>query len=567
MDRSSNSPDHSTGTVVTSEPIVRICAPGNVGGWAHSASAATLTWDEPYAACAICPNATGYEVSGQGFTTRAVVRPPCEITGLKPATEYLMNVVAKAGANNISNPSLYRLVTPALQAPSQPGVPVASDVTYNSVQLTWAPSTDNGGTIRYRIYLNGSLLKVVNQPNARLAHLRNVTDYQVEVRAINAAGTSEPVSTAFRTLLRPPMNLKFSHVNGTCRLSWDPVYLQRPTHELVINGKTVNIEAGHWSYRFQLAVVSPGPAPHHFNFSIRAHLGGESSIAVPFQKTLTDGVPPSRPGKLSVSAITNTSATLAWEPSSDNIEVADYRVVLNGLVLFTTEVTRLTFNGLTAGVYHLAAVRARDKEGNFSALSSHVGFKTTGQPPLPRPATPAIKITPRASTTAYLEWSFDESVGRPIGARIMMNGGWLLDVHLPGILIPSLAPDTEYTFSVHAFDVYKQLSEPATLVYVPKDITPPSAPGNLRQSTPTASSVTLTWTRSTDDIGIHEYIIYNDHEHFDSTSATTYTANDLPPGRYSFDVCAIDLSGNASAPASIVVNIEDQELTTPGDGA
>jgi predicted phage tail protein len=149
----------------------------------------------------------------------------------------------------------------------------------------------------------------------------------------------------------------------------------------------------------------------------------------------------------------------------------------------------------------------------------------------------------------------------------MMNGGWLLDVHLTGILIPSLAPDTEYTFSVHAFDVYKQLSEPATLVYVPKDITLPSAPGNLRQSTPTASTVTLTWTRSTDDIGIHEYIIYNDHEHFDSTSATTYTANDLPPGRYSFDVCAIDLSGNASAPASIVVNIEDQELTTPGDGS
>jgi predicted phage tail protein len=74
----------------------------------------------------------------------------------------------------------------------------------------------------------------------------------------------------------------------------------------------------------------------------------------------------------------------------------------------------------------------------------------------------------------------------------------------------------------------------------------------------TLDSVTLAWDESTDDVGICDYVIYNNQQYFDRTPLTHYTAVDLPSGTYSFEVCALDLSGNHSAPASVSVEIEGE---------
>lgn len=79
-----------------------ICAPGYMRGTRSTATAALLTWDEPYATCSLCPNAQGYEISGAGIKTFEVVRPPCEVTGLNAALEYHLKVRAKGGGNNVS---------------------------------------------------------------------------------------------------------------------------------------------------------------------------------------------------------------------------------------------------------------------------------------------------------------------------------------------------------------------------------------------------------------------------------------------------------------------------------
>lgn len=96
---------------------VRICAPGGVRGLRQPPNAAQLTWDEPYATCHLCPDAIGYDVYGEGIATQHVVRPPCEITGLKTNIEYLIYVTAKAGGNNVSIPSAYRFFKTKPNAP------------------------------------------------------------------------------------------------------------------------------------------------------------------------------------------------------------------------------------------------------------------------------------------------------------------------------------------------------------------------------------------------------------------------------------------------------------------
>jgi hypothetical protein len=543
-----------TGVNMQFSGAVRICAPGNVRGWRNSPTTALLSWDEPYSACKLCPDAIGYDVFADGIATVGVDRPPCEVKGLKTDVEYLFHVTAKAAGNNVSIPSPFRLLK--LLAPSKPGTPQLRELTHASVNIRWAPSSDNGGDIRYRVYLNGSLIRQVVQPEVHLAYLQSHTDYRVEVRAFNAAGASEPSSLAFRTRVRAPTHLRFSQRNGLCRLAWDPVFKQHPTHEVSINGQVFTTAPGLWGYNFRLADVSPGPVPHHLTFAVHAQLDGDISEVVLLERTVADDVPPNQPGAPVVSDITDTGVTLNWEPSSDDVGVTGYEVVLNGLLVFPTPNTHFTFTGLTSGAYHWVFVRARDKEGNTSQASQRTVFKTTGQAPSPRPSPPEASITALTSTSARLEWQYQEDI--PItGVRILLNDEHLIDmILLNATVLKNLIPNAEYSISVAAFDIYGQLSEPTILVYEPKDVTPPSMPGNLHKTVVSSDSVRLTWDESTDDVGICEYVIYNNHEYFDSTPLTHYTAVDLLPGTYSFEVCAMDFSGNASEPAALSVNIE-----------
>ncbi|VVO10565.1 hypothetical protein PS704_03414 [Pseudomonas fluorescens] len=540
---------------------VRICAPGGVRGLRTSPSTAQLTWDEPYATCHLCPDAIGYEVYGWGIARQRVLRPPCELSGLNAGVEYLLYVTAKAAGNNISVPSPLRLFK--LTAPTKPGTLELRDSTHASMTLSWSPSVPAWGGTSYRVYLNGTLVKRVTDPEVKLTHLQSHTVYSVEVRAVNSAGVSEPSFATFRTRLRPPSNLRFSQRNGNCRLLWDPAFKTFPSHELSINGQIFTTAPGVCWHYFKLVDVSPGTVPHHLKFEVHAQLDGEVSDVSRLEKTVVDDVPPDQPGTPVASDISDNSVTLKWEPSSDDIGVARYRVVLNGLLLFHTPNTHFTFTQLTSGAYHWVFVRAQDKDGNLSDPSQATVFKTTGQAPAPRPLAPEVSVTEMNSTSVLLKWIYPEE-NPVIGVRVLLNDEHLKDiVALDYYRVKNLIPNVEYSISIAAFDVFGQLSEPTVLVHVPKDVTPPSKPENLSATEVTIDSVTLAWEDSTDDFGIHEYVIYNNHEYFDRTPLTRYTAVDLLPGTYSFEVCAMDLSGNVSEPAALSVMIEGQLTSAP----
>jgi len=554
--------DYSTGNFKT-RPYsgVRICSPGNLRAFRQSATTAILTWDEPYATCDLCPDAIGYEAFGEGITRINVSRPPCEITGLKANTDYLIYVTTKGAGNNVSRPSIYRFLK--MGPPGIPGTPVLSELSHDAVNVSWAPSAHYGESVHYSVYLNGVLIKEVSAPNTRLTHLKSHTDYQVKVRAVNAAGVSEPSILAFKTRVRAPTNLRFSQRNGMCRLAWDPVFKQAPSHEVSINGQVFTIARGFWGYNFRLADVSPGPVPHYLKFAVHARQDEDTSEVSLLERTVADDVPPSRPGAPVVSNITEKGATLSWEPSSDDVGVSGYQVVLNGLLVFPTLGTRFTFTGLTSGAYHWVYVRARDNEGNLSGGSPRTVFQTTGQAPSPRPQPPEASITALTSRSARLEWKDQEEIA-DAGVRILINEEHFRDVHIFfATVLTDLIPNAEYSISVSTFDIFGQLSEPTTLVYEPRDATPPSVPRNLCNADIGADWVKLKWDEATDDVGVCEYVIYSNHEYFDSTPLTHYTAVDLLPGTHSFEVWAMDLSGNASDPAALTVFIKGPPSDAP----
>ena len=80
------------------------------------------------------------------------------------------------------------------------------------------------------------------------------------------------------------------------------------------------------------------------------------------------------------------------------------------------------------------------------------------------------------------------------------------------------------------------------------DTQAPTVPANLSASGQTAGAITLSWTASTDNVGVAGYDVFRGGVAAGSSTAATYTATGLAPATaYSFTVRARDAAGNASA--------------------
>ena len=86
------------------------------------------------------------------------------------------------------------------------------------------------------------------------------------------------------------------------------------------------------------------------------------------------------------------------------------------------------------------------------------------------------------------------------------------------------------------------------------DSTPPSAPAGLNSSNVTTNSVDLSWTASTDNVGVTGYNLYVNGS-FSSAlgNVTSHTVTGLSPSTaYTFNVSALDAAGNESAQSNTV---------------
>ncbi len=93
------------------------------------------------------------------------------------------------------------------------------------------------------------------------------------------------------------------------------------------------------------------------------------------------------------------------------------------------------------------------------------------------------------------------------------------------------------------------------------DTQPPTTPQNLTAGSVTSSSAALSWSASSDNIGVSGYAVSRNGTQIATVSATSYTATGLSPSTaYQFQVAALDAAGNRSAPATVSVT------TAPGGG-
>ncbi len=137
-----------------------------------------------------------------------------------------------------------------------------------------------------------------------------------------------------------------------------------------------------------------------------------------------------------------------------------------------------------------------------------------------------------------------------------------------------LTENTTYTYTIEAFDLGGNVSAPSLpLSVTTRDTTPPGTPTNVAATANSCQSVVLSWSPSTDVVGIDGYFVF-----WGLSPATlvqlvrtpaavaTYTSYHLNCGtKYYYGVEAVDTEGNIS-PMSTVISITTPNPPSPPTG-
>jgi chitodextrinase len=98
----------------------------------------------------------------------------------------------------------------------------------------------------------------------------------------------------------------------------------------------------------------------------------------------------------------------------------------------------------------------------------------------------------------------------------------------------------------------------------PADTTPPSAPSGLTTGNATATSVTLAWTASTDNVGVAGYDVFLNGSKVGTTTSTSNTYTGLSCATsYTLAVDAFDAAGNSSARSTATASTMACDSTPP----
>jgi chitodextrinase len=267
------------------------------------------------------------------------------------------------------------------------------------------------------------------------------------------------------------------------------------------------------------------------------------------------------------------SLILTWSASTDNVGVAGYRIercqgnsCTNFVQIATSTGTRFVNSGLTAKTTYRYRVRANDAAGNvsgYSSISTGTTAATTGPDKSPPTAPASLSATAIGSTAIQLAWApstdnvgvYAYKVERCQGATCT-NFAQIATPTSTSYTVNYLTAGTTYRYRVRATDVAGNKSDYSPIAAASTgggaDASPPTVPSALTATASGAGSVNLTWSASTDNVGVTAYRIERcqgatctNYAQIATSTSTSFSSTGLAAGTtYRYRVRASDAAGN-----------------------
>ncbi len=266
-----------------------------------------------------------------------------------------------------------------------------------------------------------------------------------------------------------------------------------------------------------------------------------------------DTAAPSIPGGLNATASSASQINLAWSPSADNVAVTGYRVYRAGALIATTAALSYADAGLAASTSFSYYVAAFDAAGNASAPSTAVSTTTLAPPDTSAPSVPGgLGAVATSSSRISLTWSASTDNVAVAGYRVYRGSTQIATTATLAYTDVGLAASTTYSYTLSAFDGAGNVSANSAAVTARTqnraDTSKPSVPGGLSASAVTGRLISLSWTASTDNVGVTGYNVYRGGVQIAAVSTPSYAdAGVSPSTRYSYQVTAFDAAGNTSS--------------------
>ena len=275
--------------------------------------------------------------------------------------------------------------------------------------------------------------------------------------------------------------------------------------------------------------------------------------------TTGDKTPPTTPTNLRVTSLSHKSVTLAWDASTDNSGSVTYSVNKDGQGFTVPQgQTSYTIGWLSPGRTYTFYVVARDNSLNQSPASNTVTV-TTPQDTTP-PSAPVLSGSVRSPSQVSLAWTRSrDDLSESLGYRIFANGvevaehvNWYAETQ---VVLRHLTPSTTYTFTVQARDSGGNTATSNAVNVTTEstiDVTPPTAPTNVRILDGFCPEFWVGWTQSTDDTDPQHAIEYEIYVNGVISPLPVGAGIDrdfvysAPSGASIFTVKAVDRAGNTS---------------------
>ena len=589
-------------------------APSALTATAASSTQISLNWT----ASTDNVGVTGYLIErcqGSGCTTFTQVGTSASTTfndtGLTPSTSYSYQVRATDAAGNLSTYSNVASVSTQAADTQPPTAPTNFAATASSgsqINLSWTASADNVGVTGYLIErCQGSGCTTFAQIGTSASTTFNdtgltaSTTYSYRARAADAAGNFSAYSnTATATTLGSIAGLvaaySFDEGAGTT------------VTDLSGNGNTGTLSSTTWtnSGKYGNALLFNGT-------SSRVTINDAPSLHLTAAMTLEAWVNPSAvrsawedviykandnyylEGTSSVSGLPGAGATVGstdatilgtaalpvntWTHLALTYDGTALRLYVNGVQVSTQAISGnlvTSTNPLQIGsdsLYGQYFTGMIDEVRIYNAALSQTQIQAdmatpvgTGGPPDTQPPTAPSGLTATAtsSTQISLSWTAStDNVGVTGYLIERCQGSGCTTFSQIGSSASrtfndtGLTASTSYSYQVRATDAAGNLSaysNVASTATQPADTQPPTAPTNLTATASSGGQINLSWTASTDNVGVTGYLVERcqgagctNFARLYTVTATSYSDTGLTPNTsYTYQVKATDAAGNFS---------------------
>ena len=268
---------------------------------------------------------------------------------------------------------------------------------------------------------------------------------------------------------------------------------------------------------------------------------------------------PTVPTGLSGQAISSSQINLSWTASTDNIGVTGYRIYRNGALIGTSTITSYSNTGLSASTTYTYAVSAYDAAGNVSSQSASASATTLSSSDTQAPTVPAgVSAQAISSSQINLSWTASTDNIGVTGYRIYRNGALIGASAITSYSNTGLSASTAYTYRVSAYDAAGNVSSQSSSISATTlsgggggDTQAPTVPAGISWQAISTSEIILSWTASTDNVGVTGYSIYRDGTLIVTSATNSYSDSGLSASTtYTYSVSAYDAAGNASSQSS-----------------